>query len=1111
MATLFAVGTQRERIKDLLVRDDVDNDKRSRLNELDEELLNVSEHSERAAKQLSDMSKVDLHKKAEEISDITREIEVQSKAAKKADNEKKKNESKEKSLTASISAVSTQRGKVKDLLARDDLDDSTRNRLEEIDKKLLDVQEHGKWASEGLANISKVDLQKQADEISDITREIEVQAKAAKEAESKLKSETATTSEVDKQYGRVIDILSKGHTKEDLDDDTKSRLQEIAKELLDVRENSDKASEGLSNISKVDLHAKEEEISRISRQIKVQAEQTKIADEAKKKADADQKKIDDEAIKKEDKKRMAVGKARDALTKKLNKTKETIESDEHFSAPFDDDASRIETMLKEAKNGEDIHQAQIAYNNLCDSINKVAQAREEAAEAEKAESDRRKDLIKQSDDAYKQYEEENKSVSNLIADIPKNTKNVLKKITGEDLNDRAVSDVVNGYISNINDLKVRAAGVGRGSEASEIEDYFRKVLSDQITSRLGRMEDLGIENAISGKLKTVAKKAMTESLSFDFIKELRGIWDEADKAIEGAGNIGSQKPIDALKKKLGDLDSNGAFSNLIKEFQNTLDSFTTDTPVSELKELEEAIDNIKPLQSADLTLNNLINLSESDIDFADQFGEQLSYLQNKAKEGFPVDETQKFVEEVNELKASADNFTSGIDEIVAGYKKLKNSAKEIANLEYKNANGKILTSYEQGVKFENEQKENELRSKSRFSYSNNKDIQKAESEYIKQVSFERQKLLLADIQKMYGQIDKGLSNTKFSDDFKDKLNEYKKSLGELEGNILKASDFDSSSFENANSTIKEMKTNLESMSVKGNQFASLSQVLGLLRRVTSDIANNNLSGQLLDNYKELEDRLKKVADAAQNAGKELTSMNIDEYTNSNNLWKKYNTEMYKSGMAGKGFLQKIKDSISSQSSSFIAQYFSLQAFIRYGREIVQTVTTIDSSMTELRKVSGETDTRLAESFKQSAATAKELGATISDVINSTADWSRLGYDINQAEELARVTQIYQNVGDNLTQETASEYLVSTLQGFRLNSDEALRVVDSINSVANNYAVDTQMIGESLERSAASFNASGTDLNKAIALVSATAEVTQDAASAGTVWKTSYCLNVQKCA
>ena len=47
----------------------------------------------------------------------------------------------------------------------------------------------------------------------------------------------------------------------------------------------------------------------------------------------------------------------------------------------------------------------------------------------------------------------------------------------------------------------------------------------------------------------------------------------------------------------------------------------------------------------------------------------------------------------------------------------------------------------------------------------------------------------------------------------------------------------------------------------------------------------------------------------------------------------------------------------------------------------------------------------------------------------------------------------------------------------------------------------RMIGEALKRSAASFDAANTSLEKSVALVTATNTVVQDPSSVGTLWKT----------
>lgn len=233
-------------------------------------------------------------------------------------------------------------------------------------------------------------------------------------------------------------------------------------------------------------------------------------------------------------------------------------------------------------------------------------------------------------------------------------------------------------------------------------------------------------------------------------------------------------------------------------------------------------------------------------------------------------------------------------------------------------------------------------------------------------------------------------------------------------------------------------------------------------------------------------------------GVDMSKFDLSTYSEQVN---RIQSEVKSLHQTGNSFFTSLKKQLQSANAQFIGTYLSIQDFIRYGKEIFDTVKNIDSALTELRKVSDATTERLVENFETSAKTAKELGDSVKDVINMTADWARLGYDVDAAEELARVTTLFKNVGDDMSAETASEYMISALQGFQIAAEDAERIVDAYNEVANNYAIDTAGIGEALERSAASFNAANTSMEKAIALVTATNEVVQNPESVGTLWKT----------
>ena len=205
--------------------------------------------------------------------------------------------------------------------------------------------------------------------------------------------------------------------------------------------------------------------------------------------------------------------------------------------------------------------------------------------------------------------------------------------------------------------------------------------------------------------------------------------------------------------------------------------------------------------------------------------------------------------------------------------------------------------------------------------------------------------------------------------------------------------------------------------------------------------------------------------------------NVQKYINDNTkAWKKYKTQLeavreeYRNavtegdkaaaylkfknikssisaeGLTGKGLFDDFKRAIG-QVSQFTGAYAIAQNVLQeVPRQILSAVKDVNAAQIELRKVSDASDSQLVEYWDQAAESAKKYGATVSDVISSTADWSKLGYNLDQAKKLSDATTLYQRVGDNMTQETASKSLISTLQGYQLDASEAESIVDKFNEV-----------------------------------------------------------------
>ena len=151
---------------------------------------------------------------------------------------------------------------------------------------------------------------------------------------------------------------------------------------------------------------------------------------------------------------------------------------------------------------------------------------------------------------------------------------------------------------------------------------------------------------------------------------------------------------------------------------------------------------------------------------------------------------------------------------------------------------------------------------------------------------------------------------------------------------------------------------------------------------------------------------------------------------------------------------------------------------------MQYVKEIDSALTELKKVTDETEATYDKFLNTAAKTADKVGSTIKEVVSSTADWARLGYNLEEAASLAESTSVLLNVSEFQSIDDATSALVSTMQAFGYAAEDSMHVVDVMNEIGNNYAVSSDGIATALQDSASSLMAANNSYQEAVSLIAA---------------------------
>lgn len=332
------------------------------------------------------------------------------------------------------------------------------------------------------------------------------------------------------------------------------------------------------------------------------------------------------------------------------------------------------------------------------------------------------------------------------------------------------------------------------------------------------------------------------------------------------------------------------------------------------------------------------------------------------------------------------------------------------------------------------------------------------------------------------------NDTKYTIDFINKVNNLQEQIANF--NLSNQSDVD---------RLKAIDAEIKNITKESNllknklvkQKSNLAEIVSQMKIFKSQ--NTNMSRS----QKAELDQIINYAETMQRSGEEVAS----EVENIKVRFAGLKAEVNETGKAGKNFFSQIRNRLTDMNSKFIAQFLSWQDWIMYIRQAAEMVTELNTQITELAKVSEDSVSQIYADFDSYANIAKEMGSTISDTIAATTAWSKNGYNIPDSKKLAEVSLLYKNVGDGINVDEANESLVSTLKGFKLEADQAEHIVDVLNEVSNNEAISSSGIGEALQRSAASFNAANTSLEKSVALVTATNSVLQDPEKVGNMWKT----------
>ena len=338
-------------------------------------------------------------------------------------------------------------------------------------------------------------------------------------------------------------------------------------------------------------------------------------------------------------------------------------------------------------------------------------------------------------------------------------------------------------------------------------------------------------------------------------------------------------------------------------------------------------------------------------------------------------------------------------------------------------------------------------------------------------------------------------------------------IEKVSNNLGKLSDATKGSFVNQLHKIKQGFATLSTTDINkiGETRARLETELQVLSKNVKqqiEVQNNIAYKKNVENFKNMVDELLAQHSKLRNSNlgnsiKGLTSEdNVFNQVSLNNVQRQF--AILKSQANDAGLLNKNIGTLISEKATNIASYLgiigSMSFAISKARDLYTSILQIDTAMTSLQKVTDGTDNTYRVFFNDAINLAERLHGKISDVIDATAEWAKLGYSIPDATKLAELNLLYKNVGD-VDVATGTKDMVSVMKAYKIEANNMITVLDKYNDVSNKFSISMAGIGEGMRRSASAMKLAGNDINDTLGLLVAGNNVIQDPAVVGTFLKT----------
>ena len=116
-------------------------------------------------------------------------------------------------------------------------------------------------------------------------------------------------------------------------------------------------------------------------------------------------------------------------------------------------------------------------------------------------------------------------------------------------------------------------------------------------------------------------------------------------------------------------------------------------------------------------------------------------------------------------------------------------------------------------------------------------------------------------------------------------------------------------------------------------------------------------------------------------------------------------------------------------------------------EAIQVTNDFDMAMTEFKKVTDTTSLSLTDYTETLGELGEATARSATQMLEAATEFSKGGYNAEDAAQLAQVASLYQNIADaEISAGEAASFIISQMKAFGVETEQATSIIDKVNEV-----------------------------------------------------------------